>query len=247
MASDSRVATLRATVPALLGVAVAIVVPVVLALVGMMLVGSAEWIERMACTLPLTAPCPGTGTVFTGAGVATLIAAVAALIAAIGFVRRRRLGGLVLPALALVFSTLAVYALLQGEGLGNAFVELSGFAVASGLLSHGVGTSRLLHVAVLAQVVDLATFGPVWQLGDGEANPIGRLTIDALAAFGIDGDEMTWLAGTIAGAFLIAAKLALIGFLIRVSPYLHRYRRPVLLAAAAAGTIGATANLLVIL
>ena len=45
MASDSRVATLRATVPALLGVAVAIVVPVVLALVGMILVGSAEWID----------------------------------------------------------------------------------------------------------------------------------------------------------------------------------------------------------
>lgn len=60
-------------------------------------------------------------------------------------------------------------------------------------------------------------------------------------------ESWPWEAAAVSGMLLILAKMGLIGFLVRVTPHLGRYRNPVLFAAAVVGSIGAAANLAVIL
>jgi len=86
-------------------------------------------------------------------------------------------------------------------------------------------------------------FGFVWQSGLGEQNPLGRWMIEGLLALGPA--NATWEAAAAAGLILILAKLALIGFLIWVTPHLGRYGRVVLVAGTVAGCAGAATNVLV--
>ena len=189
MTGDTRIAALRTAAPAVAGVALAIVLPAALALTGLVVLSAAEWAERMVCTFRLDGPCPGTATLLTIIGGALVLAAVAGLIAGVRFLRARGRMNLFFPALTLIFGSLAGVALLNGEAWGNAVIEFGSVAAATAVLSIGLGGSRLLQGAVLAQVADLATFGAVWQLGQGEVNPVGGLIMQAL---GVPGYPEAW-------------------------------------------------------
>ena len=242
--TDVRMTALRRDGATVLSVALAIALPVALALPGLLLLGSAEWVEGIVCTYRLDGPCPGTAIVLQLAGSAIVVAAVLAFITAIRFLRAEGRAHLFFPGLTIIFAALASVALVNGESWGNAVIEFGSLAAATAVLSIDLGPARLLRAAVVAQAVDLATFGAVWQLGQGEANPLGGLIMQAL---GVPGYPEAWHGAAIAGGVLILAKLALIAFLVRVSPHLVRYRDPVLLAALVVGVIGGAANLRVIL
>lgn len=105
---------------------------------------------------------------------------------------------------------------------------------------------RWLRVAVLAQAADLLTFAAVWEHAQGELNPLGGLARSAFLAaltpaIGLGAEGAAVLASS---ALLMGLKLGLIGFLLWAAPNLGRYRRVVLLVAAAAGTLGSASNVI---
>ena len=225
-------------------IALAIGGSVALSALGLSLVSVSAFADAIACTPD---PCPSVGRALLVAGTAALIAAAFGLTACVWYIRRPGKAQLVLPALNVLLVGLLGAALIFGAQWGNALVEIAGLTAASAVLPVGSDRPRLLRAAVFAQAADLGTFGFVWQLGAGEQNPIGRWTMEALLALGSADASWSWEAATATGATLILAKLALIGLLIGVTPHLGRYRRTVLLAATVAGSVGAGANVVVLL
>ncbi len=112
-------------------------------------------------------------------------------------------------------------------------------------LAHVAGSrERWLRAAVLAQTADLVTFAVVWEDPQGELNPIGGLARSAFLALltpamgsGADGAAVV-----AASVLMMGLKLGLIAFLLRVAPYLGRYRLVVLVVGVAAGAIGCISN-----
>lgn len=192
-------------------------------------------------------PCPSLGPWLQLGGTAVSITGVLGLLGAGWFLRRPGRGELALPALNLVLFGLFKAAVVFGAAWGNALVEIAAVTAATALLALAVAGPRLLRAAVFAQVVDLGTFGAVWQLGEGELNPLGRVLMGGLFGPAAANESWPWEAAAVSGMLLILAKMGLIGFLVRVTPHLGRYRNPVLFAAAVVGSIGAAANLAVIL
>ena len=134
---------------------------------------------------------------------------------------------------------LAVAAAIVGLGfiVIGAITELVGLAV--GALAWRLAATRsvLLRAAVLAQAADLVTFAFVWRGGSGERNPLALAALDAARAVLPPGwGELA------AAAFLLLLKLALIVYLVRVAPFLGRYRVAVLIIATAVGLLGAASN-----
>ena len=127
-------------------------------------------------------------------------------------------------------------------------VEISGLTIGAVTARLASAYPPLLRAAVMAQIADLVTFAFIWRSGDGERNPLGRLAMDfSLDLFGSRGygyDDGGYPAVILAGLSLLLLKVALIVFLIRVAPYLGRYRRTVLVVAVALGTLGAISNVL---
>lgn len=236
------VVALRSSGAAVLGVAAAIALPILLGIGALSLLSSSGYVESIVCYYELDAPCPGTGSLMELAGYVALACGIVAVGISLRYLLRSGRIRLLAPALSLLFTALFAIAAVTGPSLGNAIVELGALAAATGVLSFRIDRSRLLLAAVGAQAADLATFGAVWQLGSGEINPLGRLAVDALTALGLGGAEDGWAAAALAGLLLIGAKLVLIGFLIRVAPYLGRYRGPVLATAAVVGAVGAAVN-----
>ena len=134
-------------------------------------------------------------------------------------------------------ATIAVVVVAIGLAAFGAFTELAGLAVGVVAWRLAATPSRLLRAAVLAQAADLVTFAFVWQGGQGERNPMARVVLDAIHA--VLGPGWGVLA---AAAVLLLLKLALIVYLVRVAPYLGRYRAAVLVVAMAAGLVGAASN-----
>jgi len=220
--------------------AVAIGASATLAGVGLSMVSLSQFAESLACR-PVACPEVGPTLRLTGAG--ALIAAAAGAARFVWFVRQRDLSRLLLPALKVLLLGLFFIALVFGERWGDALVEFAGLTAATGILRYAPARPRLLRAAVFAQAADLGTFGFVWQSGLGEQNPLGRWAMEALVALGPA--DATWEATAAAGLVLILAKLALIRFLIWVTPHLGRYRRVVLVAGTVVGCIGAATNVLV--
>ncbi|HYN68921.1 MAG TPA: hypothetical protein VEX41_01765 [Candidatus Eisenbacteria bacterium] len=127
-------------------------------------------------------------------------------------------------------------------------VEISGLTIGAVAARLASAQPPLMRAAVLAQIADLVTFAFIWRSGDAERNPIGRLAMDfSLGLFGSRGvgfDDRGYLAVIVAALILFGLKVALIVFLVRVVPYLGRYRRAVLVVAIAVGTLGAVSNVL---
>ena len=126
-------------------------------------------------------------------------------------------------------------------GLGfvvfGAFTELAGLA--AGVVAWRLAAARppLLRAAVLAQAADLVTFAFVWRGGSGERNPLALAALQAAeTALGPGWGILA------AEGFLLLLKLALVVYIVRIAPYLGRYRDAVLIVATAAGLIGATSN-----
>jgi hypothetical protein len=99
----------------------------------------------------------------------------------------------------------------------------------------------LLRAAVFAQIADFVTFAIVWTGFQKESNPLANLILQTVV--GLAGGEESELASLTAGLVLIGLKIALIGYLVWAAPILGRYRRLVLVAALAAGVVGALSNL----
>lgn len=242
MASHVNGAGARDQAAAVVKVSMWIAVPVALGLTGLSLVSSAQYAESMVCQFQLDAPCPGTWKLLTVAGAVALATGVVLAWRSIRNLRRPGQVRHLAPGLSLLFAMLALAAVVSGPSWGNAAVELGALASATGVLSLRVERPRLLHVALVAQAADLATFGAVWQLGRGEANPLGGHVVNALAGLGFGQGDDGWTAAVMAGFALIAAKVLLIGFLVHVTPYLGRYAHVVLATAAVVGAVGAIVN-----
>jgi hypothetical protein len=189
----------------------------------------------------------GVGQVLLVGGAVAVIASACGLTACVWYIRRPSNAQLVLPALQVHLIWLLVAAIILGASWGNALVEIAGVNAAASVLPVGSDRPRLLRAAVFAQAADLGTFGFVWQLGAGEQNPLGRWLMETLLALGSADATWSWEAATAAGATLILLKLALIGFLVGVTPLFGRYQRAVLLLATAAGVVGASVNVGVLL
>lgn len=180
--------------------------------------------------------------VIQAAWIAGWVAAGVGLLVFVWYVRRSGRGRLFVPALGVLLSGLCVVGVIAGPAWGNGLVELAGVTATTVAIPYVLERTGLLRAALMAQLADLATFGFVWQLGYGERNPIGRWTVDGLIRLGSDGDIGSWQAAVAGGIVLILVKLALIAFLIQVTPYLGRYRRGVLVVAMVAGTVGAAVS-----
>jgi hypothetical protein len=226
------------------GMAVAIAGSTGLVLLGLAMQALADIGDGYGCSPD---PCPALVPFFRVGGIVAAIAGALGLAGCAWLMRRPGGGRLVLPALTIIFFGLFGTAVVFGAGWGNALVEVAAVAAATGGLTLALDQERALRAAVIAQAADLATFGAVWQLGAGEHNPLGRWAMDALFGGGVVNGARIWEAAAVTGVILILAKLGLIGFLIKATPHLGRYRRAVLLAATAVGIVGATANVLAIL
>jgi hypothetical protein len=209
--------------------------------VGLYLVSVSPYADATPC---IADPCPMLGPTFLLAGTAVIGAALG-LAGLVWYVSRRGRARLLLPAVNVLLVGLFAMMLILESQSGNALVEFGGLAAASGALRLVPAHPRLLRTAVFAQIADLATFGFVWQLGQGEQNLIGRWTMEAL--LGLGPTSASWEAASAAGLILILAKLSLVGFLILASPQLGRYQRTVLIVATLLGTVGAAANTLIML
>jgi hypothetical protein len=236
----------------LVWMAVAIAGSAGLVLLGLYLQSLAGMPDDYGCTLLIEQftritpkPCPGLTPYLQLGGVAAAITGALGLGGCLWYMRRSGTG-LFLPTLNLILFGLFGIAVLFGADWGNAIVEIAALTAATRALTLTLDGPPLLRAAVIAQIADLGTFGPVWQLGAGEQNPLGRWTMDALFAGGSGNGIWSWGAAAATGVILILAKLGLIGFLIEATPFLGRYRRTVLLSAALVGTVGATANALTI-
>jgi hypothetical protein len=210
--------------------------------VSLYLVSVSPYADATRC---IADPCPMLGPTFLLAGAATVIGAALGLAGLVWYVSQRGRARLLLPAVNVLLVGLFPIMLILESQSGNALVEFGGLAAASGALRLVPAHPLLLRAAVFAQIADLATFGFVWQLGQGEQNPIGRWTMEAL--LGLGPTSASWEAASAAGLILILAKLALVGFLILATPQLGGYKRTVLIAATLLGTVGAAANTLVLL
>ena len=219
--------------------AVAIGASLTLAGVGLDMISLSQFAESLGCR---TDPCPDVGPTLRLTGAVVLIAAAAGTARLAWYIRQRDRHHLLLPALIVLLLGLFLVALVVGDRWGDELVEIAGLTVAMGALRFAPAHPRLLRMAVLAQAADLGTFGFVWRSGQGEQNPLGRWAMDALLAHGRAGG--TWEAAAAAALILILAKLALIGFLIWVTPHLGRYRRVVLVAGTVVGCVGAATNVL---
>jgi hypothetical protein len=104
----------------------------------------------------------------------------------------------------------------------------------------------LLRAAMLAQTADLVTFAFIFQNGGaGERNPIAHLIVGAAKGiFGSTTNEQMFVVNSLSFFAIIGLKLALIAFLVWVTPRLRQYQRPVLFMATAVGVVGAVTNLL---
>lgn len=222
-----------------LAMAVAIGASAVIAGVGLSMVALSQFAGSLDCR---SAQCPEVGLPLLLSGTVAVIAAAAGAARLGWYIRQRERSQLVLPALKVLLLGLLVLALVLGERFGNGLVEIAGVTAAIGVLRYASARPRLLQSAVVAQAADLGTFGFVWQFGQGERNPLGRWTMDAL--LGLGPADATWEAAAAAGLILILAKLALIGFLIWVTPPLGRYRPAVLVAGTVVGCVGAMSNML---
>jgi hypothetical protein len=230
----------RARKAEVIAMALAIGGSAALGLVGLYLVSASQFdVAAILCTLD---PCPGLGPTLLVAGTAAAIGAALVAAGSVWYIRERGRVQLLLPALNVLLVGLFAIALIFEGQSGNGLVEVAGLAASASALRLAPARPRLLQAAVIAQVADMGTFGFVWQLGQGEQNPLGRWMLEALLALGPA--STSWEAAVAAGLILILAKLALIGFLIGVTPHLGRYRRTVLLVAMVAGSVGATVNVL---
>jgi hypothetical protein len=126
---------------------------------------------------------------------------------------------------------------------GPSIVEVAGLLGASVVIATALEQPRLLKAALLAQAADLGMFGFVWQGGQGEANPLGRLLMTALAGPGAT-VERFWGMAVLAGLILVLAKLGLVAFLLWAAPRLDRYQRIVLVVALVAGVFGAVGSVI---
>jgi hypothetical protein len=118
-------------------------------------------------------------------------------------------------------------------------VELASLAAASLVLRSALLSVRLLQFALLGQAADMLTFVLAWQRGAAERNPIAQLFIDwALGTFPGTGT----FPFAVAGLALILAKLGLILYLVRITPFLGRYRNVVLTVALLVGLVGTISN-----
>lgn len=104
----------------------------------------------------------------------------------------------------------------------------------------------LLRAAILAQTADLVTFAFIFQNGGlGERNPISQFIVGtAKSIFGSTTNEQMFLVNSLSFFAMVGLKLALIAFLVWVTPRLRHYQRPVLFMAMAVGVVGAVTNLL---
>jgi hypothetical protein len=228
-----------------IGMALAIGGSAVLGFVGLYLIFASQ--IDVAAVLCAPDPCPGLRPALLISGTAVMIGATLGAAGLVWYIRQRARVRLLLPAFNVIFVGLFAIALIVGARArsGNTLVEIAGLAAATGALRLTPALPRLLKAAVVGQAADLVTFGFVWQFGRGEQNTLGRWTMEALLALGPS--NASWEAAAVAGVILILAKLALIGFLIWVTPQLGRYRFIVLLAATLVGTVGAASNILAML
>ncbi len=98
-----------------------------------------------------------------------------------------------------------------------------------------------LRAAILAQTADLVTFSVLWDYGQGELNPLGRISMQL--ALGLLGGDHA-ISVLIAGVALMSVKLALIAYLVHGSPFFGPYRQIVLAVATAIGIVGALSNVI---
>lgn len=120
-------------------------------------------------------------------------------------------------------------------------VELASLAAAAAILRWALGSPRLLQLALLAQTGDMLTFVLAWRRGEAEQNPIAQLLIEwSVATFPGTGS----FPFAVAGIVLILAKVGLVLFVVRVTPFLGRYRNAVLAIALIAGLIGSVSNVI---
>lgn len=229
----------RSSAAEIIRMALAVGVPPALALVSLLLVVASQY-TSFPCSAGF---CPRGASVLL-AGVAFGVSAAVVLAGSIRYLRRHGRWGSLLPALVAIVLVLFITQLLIGPSWSNTLVELGALAAAAGVLPIVLDRPGLVRAAALAQVADLGTFGFVWQAGQGEANPVAGWILQAL--FTPADGYWTREALVVTGLMLIVAKLALIAFLIRATPYLGRYSRLVLFVAAGAGMVGAAANVLVL-
>jgi hypothetical protein len=225
-----------------IGMALAIGGSAALGLVGLYLISVGPHADAMPC---MADPCGRLTATFLLAGTGAVIGAALGVAGSVWYIRQRDRAQLLLPAVNVFLVGLLVIALTLEAQSGNALVEMAGLAAAAGAVRLVPAGPLLLRAAVFAEVADLGTFGFVWQLGQGEQNPLGRWAMEALLS--LSPARASWEAATAAGLILILAKLALVGFLIVITPRLGLYRRAVLIVATLLGTVGAAVNTLVLL
>ena len=221
------------------GMALAIGGSAALCGVGLYLIGASTFADAVLCT---SDPCPTLGPTLLLMGAAAVSVAALAMAGLVWNIRKRGQAPLLFPTVNVLLVGLFAVLLIQGAESGNALVEIAGLAATASVLRLAPARPRLLQAAMFAQAADLGTFGFAWQLGQGEQNPLGRWAVETLLALGPANGS--WEAAAAAGLILILAKLALVGFLIRITPQLGRYRRIVLLTATLAGTVGAAGTVL---
>jgi hypothetical protein len=144
-------------------------------------------------------------------------------------------------AVAVLLAALVVVAVpinLHAE-TDSGLVELASLAVGSAILRWAVLNPGLIRLALIAETADMLTFVLAWQRGAAELNPIAGAIVHWAGAVAAGAGSFSF---AIAGIGLVAAKLALVAFLVAVAPKLGPYRRAVLWVAAVAGLIGAVSN-----
>lgn len=119
-------------------------------------------------------------------------------------------------------------------------LEVTG--VVFGLLAARLMRSRppLVSVTVFAQTADMVLFAFINP--EGERNPLAHVLHEMwLGAVGdLPFGLTTWLAVVV----MLSLKMCLIAYLVWAAPLLGRFRLPVLVAATAAGILGASSNFL---
>lgn len=186
--------------------------------------------------------CPALGGILVSAAVGSLLGSALGLGLSVRYLSRRRRIELLWPSLNVLLVGLVTVTLLPEPAGSNLQIGLVGLTVASSTLFLARHQQAFLRLAVSAECADLGTFGFGWDAGQGEHNPIARLTLIALSPTVAPSGPASDAVAAVAALVLIGAKLALIGFLVWASPRLGRYRKGVLLAGTAVGAIGALSN-----
>jgi len=118
-------------------------------------------------------------------------------------------------------------------------IEVAGAIYGAALVRHYWTLPILLRAAVFAQVADVVTF--VWAGRPAEdRNPLAHLIHQSFT--GLTSDTSSQLGDWLTALVVIGLKTGLIFYLVWAAPKLRQYQVPVLVAALAAGVIGAVSN-----